>query len=128
MSELCFNLWYYLNKQQCITAIAARAYLLDGDEERMGAALMALSRHEYRTLQASPPPQGAALHYSELKRLGVEAVFKQEFERIRRALPSGIAFPEEKFFLATPLFDFGEGFVPAEIGNGFITERRGSAH
>lgn len=123
MSEICFNLWYYLNKQQCITAVAGRAYMLDGSEEEMGEALVALSKHDYKLVAASPPPQGAGMHYSELKRLGVEALFEKEFQRIRQTFPKNVALPEDKFFYATPLFDFGQGFVPTEIGNGFIKER-----
>jgi len=123
MSEICFNLWYYLNNQQRIPAVVARAYMLEGSEAHMEETLVALSRHDYKLAHASPPPQGADVHYSELKRLGVEAVFATECQRIRQALPKNVAFPEDKFFHATPLFDFGQGFVPAEIGNGFIRER-----
>ena len=31
-----------------------------------------------------------------------------------------LVMADEKLFFATPLFDFGYGFAPAEIGDGFI--------
>ncbi len=120
MKELCFNLWYYLDRKQNITAIAAKAYLLEGSDEEKESALLNFSRKDYRLLV---PAKIKPLHYSMLKRLGVENFFLPEFERIRRELPKGITLPEEKLFYATPLFDFGQGFVPARIDNGFITER-----
>ncbi len=58
MPELCFNLWYYLDVQQQICAIAARAYLLAGSDEEKAVALRALSDHEYRTLVPVAPAGG----------------------------------------------------------------------
>lgn len=120
MKELCFNLWYYLDIQERIVAVAARAYLLDGSDEEKGAVLLRLSREDYQIISHAPIE---AVHYSELQRVGVEEIFKDEFERIRREMPKEIPFPEQKLFYATPLFDFGDGFIPAEIGDGFIRER-----
>ena len=85
--------------------------------------LRVLSKYDYRLVQANRFPQENTLHYLEIKRLGIEEIFKDEFERIRRSLPQEVQFPEDKLFYATPLFDFGQGFVPAEIGDGFIRER-----
>ncbi len=120
MKELCFNLWYYLDITKMIVAVAARAYFLDGSDEEKAAVLLDLSREDYRVV---PHVLIKAVHYSALKQFGVEEMFKDEFERIRREMPQEIPFPEEKLFYATPLFDFGDGFVPAEIGDGFIKER-----
>jgi hypothetical protein len=129
MTELCFNIWYYVDRSQNIVAIAAKAYLLDGADEDKAIMLKHLSRHDYRTVDASPVPvdirnrypQG--LWYGGLKDLGIEHVYKEVFERIRRTLPKGFPFPEDKLFFATALYDFGEGFFPAEVGNGFIRNR-----
>lgn len=120
MTELCFNLWYYLDIKQRIVAVAARAYILDGSDEEKAAVLLKLSREEYRLV---PHVRIEAINYLELKRFGIEEIFKDEFERIRREIPKEIPFPEQKLFFATPLFNFGDGFVPVEIGNGFIRER-----
>ena len=106
MKELCFNLWYYLDLQQRIVTIAARAYFLDGSEEEKAAVLLKLSREDYRVV---PHVRIDAVHYSELQQFGVEEMFKGEFERIRE-MPKEIPFPEQKLFYATPLFDFGDGF------------------
>ena len=122
MKELCFNLWYWLDPQQRIFAIAAKAYMLEGSEEAKGAALAELSAREYELVHAVPIAE--PIHYSELKRRGIEAVYAGEFERIRRSLPKGTPFPEDKLFWATPLYDFGQGHVPALVGDGFITERQ----
>jgi len=129
MIELCFNLWYCLDREQNIVAISAKAYMLDGTEDEKAALLKQLSRQDYRTVAAAPAPADLrrrypnGLRYVALKQFGVEEVFKESFEGIRRSLPKGVPFPEDKLFFATPLFDFGEGFVPAEIGNGFIRDR-----
>jgi hypothetical protein len=58
MPELCFNLWYYLDAQQQICAIAARAYLLSGSDEEKAVVLRALSDHEYRTMVPIAPAGG----------------------------------------------------------------------
>ena len=120
MKELCFNLWYYLDNKQRIVAVAVRAYFLDGSDEEKATVLLKLSQEDYRIV---PHERRKAVHYSDLQRYGIEEIFKNEFERIRREIPKEIHFPEKKLFYATPLFDFGDGFVPAEIGNGFIRER-----
>ncbi len=120
MKEICFNLWYYLGPWQNITAIAAKAYLLEGNDEQKGRSLHETSGRDYRSVI---PHKIRPLHYSMLKQLGVEVVFAPEFERIYRELPKGTVLPDDKLYYATPLFDFGKGYVPAEIGDGFITER-----
>jgi hypothetical protein len=121
MKEFCFNLWYHLDREQNITAIAAKAYLLDGDDDDKASALMSSSVEDYRNLTFL---KLKAVNYSVLGVVGVEEFFTNEFERIRRELPKGNVLPEDKLFYATPLFDFGQGFVPAEIGNGYVRERR----
>lgn len=130
MTELCFNLWYFLTPDQTISAIAARAYLLDGSEEEMAEVLRALSESEFRLVPSRPLSvkitrryQKGAVPYWALADLGVEAIYEDLFLEIRRALPSAVPFPEDKLFFATPLYDFGEGFTPAEIGDGYIRER-----
>ena len=45
MTELCFNLWYYVNKNQIITGIAVREYFLEGTDERKSEILAVLSKH-----------------------------------------------------------------------------------
>jgi hypothetical protein len=120
MNELCFNLWYYLDGQQRITGIAAKAYTLQGSDEEKGAFLLSASRTDYHSIA---PSSVAPVHYSALMRLGIEVFFAKEFDRIACDTPVGVALPEEKLYCATPLFDFGGGFVPARIGDGFICER-----
>ncbi|MBN1548221.1 MAG: hypothetical protein JW902_16340 [Syntrophaceae bacterium] len=120
MKETCFNLWYYLDRQQNITAIAAKAYFLEGNDQQKGRSLHESSGTDYNSLV---PYKISPLHYSMLKQLGVEEVFAPEFQRIHRESPKGTILPDDKLYYATPLFDFGEGFVPVEIGNGFIKER-----
>jgi len=120
MKEICFNLWYYLDSQQNITAIAAKAYLLEGDDERKGRSLHASSANDYRSVT---PHIITPIHYSMLEQRGVDEVFAPEFQRIEGELPRGVALPEDKLYYATPLFDFGKGYVPAEIGDGFIKDR-----
>jgi hypothetical protein len=120
MKEICFNLWYYLDSKQNIEAVAAKAYLLEGDDERKGQSLRESSAKDYRSII---PHKITPIHYSLLQELGVEEVFAPEFRRIARNLPKGVALPEDKLYWATPLFDFGAGYVPAEIGNGFIKDR-----
>lgn len=95
--------------------------MLGGDEDAKGTLLAELSACEYLLVPAQHLAE--PIHYSELQRRGIEVVFGSEFERIRRSLPKGITFPEDKLFWATPLFDFGQGYVPALIGDGFIKER-----
>jgi hypothetical protein len=56
-----------------------------------------------------------AVHYSALKELGIEAVYQDIFEEIARELPKDVPFPDDKLFFATPLYDFGEGFVQAKL-------------
>lgn len=121
MKELCFNLWYWLDPQQRIVAIAARGYMLQGSEDAKGAALAELSVRDYELVQ--PSTLAKPIHYSELERRGIEAVYGTEFERIRQSLPQGVPFPQDKLFWTTPLFDFGQGHVPAVVGDGFIRER-----
>ena len=120
MKELCINLWYWLDRQQNITAIAAKAYLPAGSDDEKGAALLRASGTDYRAvLRTEIEP----VHYSTPESVGVETFFASEFERIQRTLPRGHSLPEERLFWATPLFDFGEGFVPAEIADGCIRSR-----
>jgi hypothetical protein len=57
-----------------------------------------------------------ALPYSALKDLGIEVVYENIFAKIGCDLPTDVTLPDNKAILATPLYDFGEGFVPAETG------------
>ena len=130
MSELCFNLWYYLTPHQTLSGIAAREYLLDGSETEIAEVLVALSEDEFRLVPMRPVSEaisrrfaGGAVPYRALVDFGVDTVFEEVFRDIRVALPSSIPFPEDKLFYATPLYDFGEGFAPAEIENGHIRSR-----
>jgi hypothetical protein len=84
MKEPCFNLWYYLDIKQRIVAIAARAYFLDGSDEEKAAVLLKLSQEDYRLV---PHLRIEAVHYSELQQFGIEEIFKDQFERIRREMP-----------------------------------------
>lgn len=120
MKEVCVNLWYWLDRRQNIEATAAKAYLLDGGDEEKGAALLRASGEDYRSV---PRTDIRPVHYSTLGQIGVERFFAAEFKRIQKELPRGLSLPEEKLFWATPLYDFGEGYVPAEIGDGFIRSR-----
>ena len=120
MSEICFNVWYYLDSRQHITAIAAKAYLLDGSDAQKGAALQRQSGTDYLSVV---PRRIRPVDYSLLKRQGVDEFFALEFDRIEQELAPACSLPEDKLYFATPLFDFGEGFVPAQIGDGFIAER-----
>lgn len=122
MPELCFNFWYYLDEQQRIFNLSGRAYYLEGSDEEKGAQLKSLSHHEYR-LVASRPPRGGAMHYSEMQRRGIEVVYAEILDAIQASLPKGMRLPEDLLYWATPLFDFGRGFEPAEVGDGFIKNR-----
>jgi hypothetical protein len=129
LAELCFNLWYYLNEEQLITAIAARGYFLEGTNEDKSAILSTLSKHDYKITKTYPPPEELrrqhrkGIQYSALKDYGIEEIYKEVFTILSQSLPKGVAFPNDKLFFATPLYDFGHGFVPARIGDGFVTER-----
>jgi len=57
MIELCFNLWYCLDREQNIVAISAKAYMLDGTEDEKAALLK-----QYFTDSALPPARGEGLH------------------------------------------------------------------
>lgn len=129
MSEICFCLWYYLTPAQTIAGIAAREYLLEGDEEDKASVLLALSVHDYQLCQFVKVPAFLSrahphgVPYSATLDLGVESVFADEFARIAGRHSPRVKMPDEKLFFATPLFDFGSGYAPAEIGDGYIRER-----
>ena len=129
MTELCFNIWYYLKPDQTISALAAKAYILDGSEEEKEYMLRSLSRHDYRTVPVYELPAKVktrylnGVPYNALKDLGVDLTFEDVFEDITQNLHKAVPLPDDKLIFPTPLFDFGEGFVPAEIGNGFIKVR-----
>ena len=91
MPELCFNLWYYLTPQQAISAIAAREYLLDGEDAEKAAALLRLSVLDFRLLPPRPVPAavtrqypGGLVPYHALSALGVEVVYADVFRDIQR--------------------------------------------
>ena len=129
MTDLCFNLWYYLSEDQNITGIAAREYLLEGTDEEKAEILAILSNHDYKIVQTCPIPEalrrqcGGSFHHSLMREFGIEQIYKETFIKVRESLPNDLLFPDEKLFFATPLYDFGNGFVPARVGDGFITER-----
>ena len=129
MSELCFCLWYYLTAAQTIAGLSARAYVLEGDDDTKSGVLRALSGHDFKVCESAGVPASImqlyprGVPYSIVRDLGVEQVFAEELSRIAATLPPHIKVPEDKLFFATPLFDFGSGFVPAEIGDGYIRER-----
>ncbi len=80
------------------------------------------SSEDYRLIAAVALEE--PIHYSELKERGIEEVYEPEFERIREEIGPNVPFPDDKLFWATPLYDFGQGHVPAVIGDGNISERR----
>ena len=51
MAELCFNLWYYLDKNQFIAKIAAREYFLEGTDEEKSEILAELSKYDIKSLK-----------------------------------------------------------------------------
>lgn len=126
MNEICFNLWYYLDKDQLITAIAARQYFIGGEDQEKANVLEALSYNDFKLVPRKALPRalvreyGGHVPYFALKDRGVEEIYKEVFDELQTSIPPGISFPDDKLFLATPLFDFGDGYVPAEIGDGFI--------
>ena len=129
MDEICFNLWYYLDKDQSITSIAARQYFIRGDDQEKANVLEALSYNDFKLVPKKMLPHAllheyrGRVHYSALQDRGVEEVYKEVFDELRTTLPSGTSFPEDKLFFATPLFNFGDGYVAAEIGDGFIRSK-----
>jgi len=129
MVELCFNLWYFVTADQTLEALAARLYLLDGSDEEKASVLSGLSNHDFRLATKQPIPvavqdyYGGVVPYSAIQQLGVEEVYREVFAELAATVPPEMEFPEEKVFFATPLFDFGEGYVPAMIGDGFIKNR-----
>lgn len=129
MTEICFCLWYYITPAQTIAGLAAREYLLEGAEEDKASVLHALSGRDYQLCQFVELPASLrrahlrGVPYSAIHDLGVESIFANEFARIADRLPSSLKMPDEKLFFATPLFDFGSGYVPAEIGDGYVRER-----
>ena len=129
MSELCFCVWYYLTASQTIAGLSVRAYVLEGNEDEKALVLRSLSTQDYKLCQSSGLPASLTrrypqgVPYSVIRDLGVEQVFAGEFSRIAESLPLGMELPEDKLFFAIPLFDFGSGYVPAEIGDGYIRER-----
>lgn len=129
MNEICFCLWFYLTPAQTIAGLAAREYLLEGDEVDKASVLQALSGRDYQLCQfVEVPASLRRMHprgvpYSAIPDLGVESVFADEFTRIAGRHSPSLKMPDEKLFFATPLFDFGSGYVPAEIGDGYIRER-----
>jgi hypothetical protein len=50
-TELCFNLWYYLDSNQTIRAFVAKVYLLEGSDDEKGHLLRTLSEHDYKQYQ-----------------------------------------------------------------------------
>ena len=127
--EVCFNLWYFLRPDQSIYLLAARAYVLDGTDESKAQTLRALSATDWKLALSWPVSDSVQARfpgdvpYWALKQFGVEALYAELFEQLQNDLPTHIPFPDDKLYFATPLFDFGEGYVPAEIGDGFIRNR-----
>jgi hypothetical protein len=68
---------------------------------------------------------GGHVPYFALKDRGVEEIYKEVFDELQTSIPPGISFPDDKLYFATPLFDFGfgDGYMPAEIGDGFIRSK-----
>jgi hypothetical protein len=89
IKELCFNLWYYLDHQQNITSIAAKAYLLEGNDDEKAAALLAFSKEDYHTLA---PYRIKPVHYSVLQRMGVEGSLRLNSSAFR------VNYPEERHY------------------------------
>jgi hypothetical protein len=53
MNEICFNLWYYLDRDQFITGIAARQYFIGGDDQEKASVLKSLSDNDFKLLPVS---------------------------------------------------------------------------
>jgi hypothetical protein len=129
MKELCFNLWYYLDKRQRIAGLSARAYVLNGEENEKYRILEALSWQDYTIAPVYNLPKELIIYSSQgveyglLKELGIEVFYREVLRDIRRSLPAHVQFPEDKLCFVTPLYNFGHGYVPAFIGDGFIRER-----
>ena len=88
-----------------------------------------LSQHDYKTVPIYDLPADMmkqyphGMPYGLLKDLGVDLIFENIFKEATRNLHKDVISPDDKLFSATPLFDLGEGFSPAEIGDGFIRNR-----
>jgi hypothetical protein len=131
MKEICYNLWHYISTEQNITGISARAYFLNGSDNEKCVVLETLSRHDYKLVPIYGLPTEVIERYADnneiwyglLKQLGIEVVYKEVFEHIEKEFPNKVETNEEKFFFDTPLYNFENGFVPTEIGNGFIKEK-----
>lgn len=128
MSEVCFCLWYYISANQKLIGLAARAYCLSGDDDEKGMLLAALAKSDHLTQGRHSVPDrlvrafSAGVPYQALQQFGVEEVFAEQIVRIKGHLPANLPIPQDKFYFAQPMFDFGFGYVPCEIGDGFIRE------
>ena len=128
-NELCFCFWYYLSGQRNLVGLSARGYYLSGDDDQKGQLLSRLASSDHRTQNIShvPPrllrlfPDGVP--YETVMEFGIEEVFAELIVNIAGRMPPGLPVPEEKLFYAQPMFDFGHGYIPCEIGDGFVRGR-----
>ena len=95
MSEICFNLWYYLDSKQNVVGVCAREYCLEGSDDEMGEVRMDLSMTEFRLVEVTRP--SGQIHYSKLQQLGVELVFDQEFTQSKKGCLLAFSSPMRSF-------------------------------
>ena len=129
MRELCFNLWYKIDANGMIISIAGRAYLLEGTDKDKTAVLANLSDQDYKAVDFMPVPRNIrsifknGVQYSMFDQIRIDEFYKEVFAAIRASITPDVPFPDDKLYHFTPLFDFGDGYVPAEIGKNFIRKR-----
>ena len=129
-TELCYCLWYFLSPNRKVIGVCSRSYVLGGSDAEKEQVLSALALSDHRSQGVRPPsrrlltafPEG--IPYEAVSKLGVSEFFAEEFARLAGQMPPSLPVPEGKLFFAQPMFDFGSGFLPCEIGDGFVKERQ----
>jgi hypothetical protein len=130
--EIILNLWYYVDEdQQCIFALAGRAYMASGTDEEKTALLKQLAATDYPLALKLPTPDRYVTFYADKMRPGITPASElddpatQLFEEVYQAIEADLAkmaeernclvedykIPDNPLFVMTALYQEDEGGV-----------------
>jgi hypothetical protein len=129
--ELCINLWYCVDANGLVNAIAGRGYDLTGTDDQKLAILYHLAASDFHNVTWLPLPENistvlvdsqtgqsetfkSVIHASTVDRLGIDLfeTVLQDIERVEQNyLPviesKRVKVPDEPLYVLTPVFNDG---------------------
>ncbi|NML26162.1 hypothetical protein [Zoogloea dura] len=118
--EVCLNLWAYADEGGCIARVAARAYVLDGDDDDKLSVLHRLAASDFIYSEWMRVSKQFAVHGAGGERMA-GVLFEPLFKRLEKSIPQqvrvgkngyeafSLSLPDDPLTVTTVVMEFEDG-------------------